>query len=196
MNSEAENLSDHEDSWSMKKATPAERTAANGYLREGSVRKKKKGSKKKLDKTKQRGTRNPLIPPSSDSEPDVPLENPDPPPVPAANEERGVKSEEGWMLHCYDDSFKPYDYPRDNTSDAYIQELHEMNEFYGLITDIWPPDFDRMTNEMAPDRRQSEARRQGRPRRLPEANHPPHLQSVAQTEWGGKNGIQAIQGMR
>ena len=143
MNSEAENLSDHEDSWSMKKATPAERTAANGYLREGSVRKKKKGSKKKLDKTKQRGTRHPLIPPSSDSEPDVPLENPDPPPVPAANEERGVESEEGWMLHCYDNSFKPYDYPRDNTSDAYIQELHEMSEFYGL-TDIWPPDFDRM----------------------------------------------------
>jgi hypothetical protein len=179
MNSEAENLSDHEDSWSMKKATPAERTAANGYLREGSVRKKKKGSKKtldktkqrgtrnplippssdsepegsvrkkktgskkKLDKTKQRGTRNPLIPPSSDSEPDVPLENPDPPPVPAANEERGVTSEEGWMTYCYDNSFKPYDYPRDNTSDAYIQELHEMSEFYGLAG-IWPPDFDRM----------------------------------------------------
>jgi hypothetical protein len=60
MDSDAKSLSDHEDSWSMKKATPAERTAANGYLREGSVRKKKKGSKKKLDKTKQRGTRHPL----------------------------------------------------------------------------------------------------------------------------------------
>jgi hypothetical protein len=60
-------------------------------------KKKKKGSKKKLDKTKQRGTRHPLIPLSSDSEPDVPLENPDPPPVPAANEERGVENEEGRM---------------------------------------------------------------------------------------------------
>jgi hypothetical protein len=144
MNSEAENLSDHEDSWSMKKATPAERTAANGYLREGSVRKKKKGSKKKLDKTKQRETRNPLIPPSSDSEPDVPLENPNPPPVPAANEERGVESEKGWILHCYGNSCEPYDYPRDNTSGAYIKELREMSEYMGGLTDIWPPDFDRM----------------------------------------------------
>ena len=47
------------------------------------------------------------------------------------------------MTYCYDNSFKPYDYPRDNTSGAYIHELHEMSEFYGL-TDIWPPDFDRM----------------------------------------------------
>jgi hypothetical protein len=118
MDSDAENLSDHEDSWSVKKATPAERTAANGYLREGSARKKKKGSKKKLDETKQRGTRRPLIPSSSDSGPDVSLENPDPPPILAANKERSATSEEGWMTYCCDNSFDP---PRQY---AYQQCLH------------------------------------------------------------------------